>query len=82
MQDFKMIFFLSLPYKGFLEEDNRREYHRLIVSYLLDFCRMESTRLSQWLKLNLLVFVLVLLKAEAAYVPISYVHNAVIKGAG
>jgi hypothetical protein len=41
---------------------------------------MENTRLGQWL--NLLVFVLVWLKAEAAYVPITYVHNAVLKGAG
>ncbi|CAI8588353.1 unnamed protein product [Vicia faba] len=42
---------------------------------------MESTRLGQWLKLNLLVFVLVLLKAEAGYVPITYVKSAVTKGA-
>ena len=51
---------------------------------MLDLCRMESTRLGQWLKLNLLVIVLalVLLKAEADFVPTTIVQNAVAKGAG
>jgi len=43
---------------------------------------MESTKLGQWLKLNLLVIVLVLLKAEADFVPTTIVQNAVAKGAG
>jgi hypothetical protein len=43
---------------------------------------MKNTRLSQWLKLNILVFVLVLLKVEAGYVPITLLKSAVSKGAG
>ncbi|AES96880.1 pectin acetylesterase 8 [Medicago truncatula] len=42
---------------------------------------MESTKLGQWLKLNLLVILLVLLKAEADFVPTTIVQNAVAKGA-
>lgn len=52
-----------------------------IVSYLVDLCRMESTRIGQWLNL-LVACVLLLLKADASYVPITYVQNAVAKGAG
>lgn len=40
---------------------------------------MESTRTGQWL--NLLACLLLLLKAEASYVPITLVRNAVAKGA-
>jgi hypothetical protein len=43
---------------------------------------MESTRLCQWLKLNFLVIVLVILKAEAGFAPITIVQSAVAKGAG
>ncbi|XP_058775385.1 pectin acetylesterase 8-like [Vicia villosa] len=43
---------------------------------------MESTGLSQWLKLNLVVvMVLVFMKAEADYAPITILQNAVAKGA-
>jgi len=41
---------------------------------------MERGRICQWL--NLLVCALLLLIAEASYVPITYVQNAVAKGAG
>ncbi|KAJ1431183.1 Pectinacetylesterase/NOTUM [Sesbania bispinosa] len=40
---------------------------------------MECTRTGQWL--NLLLCVLLLLKAEASYVPITYLQSAVTKGA-
>ncbi|XP_061352231.1 pectin acetylesterase 8-like [Gastrolobium bilobum] len=40
---------------------------------------MESTRISQWL--NLLVSVLLFLKAEGLFVPITYLENAESKGA-
>ncbi|XP_027359926.1 pectin acetylesterase 8-like isoform X2 [Abrus precatorius] len=40
---------------------------------------MESARIGQWM--NLLVSALLLLAAEASYVPITYVQNAVAKGA-
>ncbi|XP_054823985.1 pectin acetylesterase 8-like [Prosopis cineraria] len=42
---------------------------------------MESGRISQVLKLNLLVFLLILLKTEGFFVPITYIENAVAKGA-
>ena len=41
---------------------------------------MESARISQWL--NLLVCVLLLLKAEGSLVPLILVENAESKGAG
>lgn len=41
---------------------------------------MESARITQWL--NTLVCVLLLLKAEGNFVPITQVENAVSKGAG
>lgn len=43
---------------------------------------MESPRIGPALKLNLLVCVLIFLKAEGFFVPITYVENAVAKGAG
>ncbi|GAU45410.1 hypothetical protein TSUD_243210 [Trifolium subterraneum] len=42
---------------------------------------MESTRLFQWLKLNLLVIVLAFLKVEGGFAPITIVQSAVAKGA-
>lgn len=74
MHDFKM--------DTFWKPDNIHRDMDIIVSYLLDLCRMESTKLGQWLKLNLLVILLVLLKAEADFVPTTIVQNAVAKGAG
>lgn len=47
---------------------------------VFDTCRMVNTRLGQWL--NLLACLLVLLKAEGIPVGITYVQNAVAKGAG
>jgi len=41
---------------------------------------MESTTIIQWL--NLVGCVLLLLKAEGAFVPLTLVENAVSKGAG
>ena len=41
---------------------------------------MKSTRMAKWL--SLLVFVLLLLKAEGISVGITYVQSAVAKGAG
>ncbi|KAK4252613.1 hypothetical protein QN277_014362 [Acacia crassicarpa] len=42
---------------------------------------MENARMSQVLKFNFLVFLLILLKAEGFFVPITYIENAVAKGA-
>lgn len=50
------------------------------LNYFLVVFRMLNTRLGQWL--NLLVCSLILLRADAIPVGITYVQNAVAKGAG
>ncbi|RDX84315.1 Pectin acetylesterase 8, partial [Mucuna pruriens] len=49
------------------------------LSVILQRVKMESASIRPWL--NLLVCALLLLVAEASYVPITYVQNAVTKGA-
>ncbi|RDY10237.1 Pectin acetylesterase 8 [Mucuna pruriens] len=53
--------------------------HKFIVFDLLDSCRMEITRMGQWL--SFLICVLLLLKAEGVPVGITFLENAVAKGA-
>lgn len=54
--------------------------HKLIVCYLFDWRRMKTSRMGQWL--SVLICVVLLLKAEGVPVGITFVENAVAKGAG
>ncbi|KAH9687756.1 Pectin acetylesterase 8 [Citrus sinensis] len=51
----------------------------MFIIFFLDILRMVAARMGQWL--NLLVCALILLKADGFNVGITYVENAVVKGA-